>query len=60
MTNITENKCIEQLRIRDAFWFAIFGLVLTAGVLIFLVVYKNHKVDEPTELVAIIGMFTSL
>lgn len=60
--NVSEKLETDRLRIQHAFWLAIFGLCLVAMLVIFLVVYsKEHlKIDEATEIVAIIGVFTSV
>jgi hypothetical protein len=50
----------ERSRIRHAFWLAIFGLVLAAVLTILLVRYGGSLVKSHAELVAIVGLFTSV
>src|SRR5205814_1127835 len=50
----------EQLRIRHAFWLALFGLGVAAALTVFLVKSTETKVDEAAEIVAIVGLFTSV
>jgi len=50
----------ERLRIHHAFWLSIFGLGLAAALAVFLVVKAGTKVDTSAEVVAIVGLFTSV
>src|SRR5262245_61851676 len=50
----------EQLRMRHAFLLSIFGLGLAAGLTVFLVVATQTKVASSAEVVAIVGLFTSV
>src|SRR5262245_49769123 len=50
----------ERLRIHHAFWLSIFGMTLAAGLAVFLVYVSKTKVDDPAEVVAIVGLFTSV
>src|SRR5262245_21721186 len=56
----TANIDTERLRIRDAFWLLLFGLALAAGLTVFLVVSAGTKVETSAEVVAIVGLFTSV
>jgi hypothetical protein len=58
-TGDTDN---ERLRIHHAFWLSIFGMALAAALTVFLVVVssKHMKIDESAEVVAIVGLFTSV
>jgi len=47
----------ERIRIFAALILAMFGLALAAGLVIFLVVFGWH---QPTDVVAVIGLFTSV
>ena len=64
MTDHSQDKIhldIERLRIRHAFRFAIFGVALAALLTIFLVSCADKElVDEPSDIVAIVGLFTSV
>jgi hypothetical protein len=53
----TEN---DRLRIRYAFLLSIFGLALAAGLAFFLVWWSGARVNNSSEVVAIIGVVTSL
>ncbi len=50
----------ERLRIHHAFWLAIFGLALAAALAVFLVSQNESKVNTSAEVVAIVGLFTSV
>ena len=50
----------ERLRMHHAFWLAIVGMLLATGIVIFLVVYGGLKIDKSTEVVGIVGLFTSV
>jgi lysylphosphatidylglycerol synthetase-like protein (DUF2156 family) len=53
----------ERLRIRHAFWLSIFGLSLAAVLTILLISYADAEkklLDEPADIVAIVGLFTSV
>jgi hypothetical protein len=57
----TDKMDTERLRIYHAFWLSLFGLILAAGLTVFLIFRaKKEMMDEPTEVVAIIGLFTSV
>src|SRR5215469_13043797 len=50
----------EKLRIRHAFLLSVFGLGLAAALTVFLVVATKTKVEASAEVVAIVGLFTSV
>ena len=50
----------ERLRIHHAFWLSIFGLALAAILAVFLVAWAGTKVASSSEVVAIVGLFTSV
>src|SRR4030095_5464319 len=50
----------ERLRIHHAFWLSLFGLGLAAALTVFLVFHSKPKVDTSAEVVAIVGLFTSV
>ena len=50
----------ERLRIHHAFWLATVGMLLATGIVIFLVVYGQLKIDKSSEVVGIVGLFTSV
>ena len=50
----------ERLRIHHAFWLSIFGLALAALLAVFLVAWTGTKVATSSEVVAIVGLFTSV
>jgi hypothetical protein len=50
----------ERSRIRHAFWLSIFGLALSAGLTMFLVHHPRTPAKSPAEVVAIVGLFTSV
>jgi hypothetical protein len=50
----------ERLRILHAFWLSLFGLGLAAALTVFLVAYQGTKVNSSAEVVAIVGLFTSV
>lgn len=50
----------EQMRIRHAFLLSVFGLGLAAALTVFLVVATKTKVETSAEVVAIVGLFTSV
>jgi hypothetical protein len=50
----------ERLRIHHAFWLSLFGLALAAALTVFLVISAEAKMDESAEVVAIVGLFTSV
>ena len=56
----TDKNDTERLRIYHAFWLSVFGLGVAAALAVFLVIYAHTKVDESAELVAILGLFTSV
>jgi len=58
--NTSVKKDNERLRIHHAFWLSVFGLTLAAILAVFLVVQAGMKVESPTEVVAIVGLFTSV
>jgi vacuolar-type H+-ATPase subunit I/STV1 len=51
---------MELSRIRHAFWLAIIGLVLAAALAVFLVVKGEAQLKTSAEVVAIVGLFTSV
>jgi phosphate/sulfate permease len=50
----------EQMRITYAFWLATIGLGLAAGLVVFLVNGGSYKAAASTDIVAIVGLFTSV
>ena len=58
--NSTDKIDNERLRIHHAFWLSIFGLALSAVLAVFLVSKAGTKVDTSSEVVAIVGLFTSV
>jgi len=50
----------ERSRIRHAFWLSIVGLALAAVLTFFLVHIAKAKVEDSTDVVAIVGLFTSV
>ena len=50
----------EKLRMHHAFWLSIFGMVLAAGLTVFLVANEEPQVKTSAEVVAIVGLFTSV
>lgn len=56
----TDKIGTERLRIHHAFWLSLFGLGLAAALTVFLVFYAGTKVDTSAEVVAIVGLFTSV
>lgn len=59
-TNSLERSDTERLRMHHAFWLAIGGLLLAAVLTVFLVIHGGARVDESSEVVAIVGLFTSV
>jgi len=57
LRNSTE---MELSRVRHAFWLAIIGLFLAAALAIFLVIKGEAKMNSSAEVVAIVGLFTSV
>jgi len=55
-----QNGQTERLRIWTVFWLAIVGLVIAAAVLIVLVVLGTWTFNEASDIVAIVGIFTSV
>jgi hypothetical protein len=61
MANHSTDKIdTERLRLHHAFWLSLVGLGLAAVMAVFLVWFAGTKVDEPAEVVAIVGLFTSV
>jgi hypothetical protein len=58
--NSTDNIDNERLRIHHAFWLSIFGLALAAILAVFLVLREGTQVNTSSEVVAIVGLFTSV
>jgi hypothetical protein len=54
-TDKLDTERTERLRILHAFWLSFFGLGLAAGLTVFLIFRA-----KPTEVVAIVGLFTSV
>jgi uncharacterized membrane protein len=50
----------ERSRIRHAFWLSISGLVLAAVLTVFLVWFTKIQLEKSAEVVAIVGLFTSV
>ena len=59
-TNPDGGDSAEILRIKHAFWLAIVGLILAAVLAIFLVIYGQAKLNTSADVVAIVGLFTSV
>lgn len=59
-SNASDKIDNERLRIHHAFWLSIFGLALAAALAVFLVFGAGTKVDTSAEVVAIVGLFTSV
>jgi hypothetical protein len=59
-SNSTDKIDNERLRVHHAFWLSIFGLALAAALAVFLVIKASTKVDSSAEVVAIVGLFTSV
>lgn len=51
---------MELSRVRHAFWLAIIGLFLAAALAIFLVIKGEAKINTSAEVVAVVGLFTSV
>ena len=51
---------MELSRVRHAFWLAVIGLFLAAALAIFLVIEGEAKMNTSAEVVAIVGLFTSV
>jgi hypothetical protein len=58
--NVGKKVDPERFRIQHAFWIAIFGLLIAAVLLIFLVAHRKPKIEKADDIVAIIGLFTSV
>jgi hypothetical protein len=56
----TDTTDTERLRMQHAFWLSLFGLGLAAVLTVFLVLFAGTKVGTPAEVVAIVGLFTSV
>jgi Na+/phosphate symporter len=50
----------ERSRIRHAFWLSILGLALAAILTVFLVWFTKVEFEKSAEVVAIVGLFTSV
>jgi hypothetical protein len=50
----------EKLRMHQAFWLSIFGMGLAAALTVFLVASEGTQVNTSAEVVAIVGLFTSV
>jgi len=50
----------EQMRITYAFWLAVIGLALAAALVIFLINGGSYKAATSTDIVSIVGLFTSV
>jgi hypothetical protein len=59
-SNSTDNIDTERLRIQLAFWLACIGLALAAALAVLLVSREEMKVSTSAEVVAIVGLFTSV
>ena len=57
---LTNSKETELSRVRHAFWLAIIGLFLAAALAIFLVIKGEAKITNSAEVVALVGLFTSV
>jgi hypothetical protein len=55
-----DNQKTEQMRITYAFWLAVIGLALAAALVVFLVNGGSYKAATSTDIVAIVGLFTSV
>jgi hypothetical protein len=58
--SLNDSSKIEISRFRHATWLAIVGLIIAAALVIFLVAYGKPKMDSATEVVGIVGLFTSV
>jgi hypothetical protein len=56
----TDKTDTERLRIHHAFWLSLFGLALAAALTVFLVFHSKPTVNTSAEVVAIVGLFTSV
>jgi hypothetical protein len=59
-SNSTDKIDNERLRIHHAFWLSIFGLALAGALAVILVLAAGMQVGTASEVVAIIGLFTSV
>jgi uncharacterized integral membrane protein len=59
MTNIG-NPDVETARMKYAFWLAIIGLLLAAVLAMFLMSEANMQNVQSTDIVGIVGLFTSV
>lgn len=59
-SNFKSSIDTERLRVRHAFLLSVFGLGLAAGLTVFLVMATKTKVETSSEVVAIVGLFTSV
>ena len=59
MTNVA-NPDVETARMKYAFWLAIIGLLLAAILAVFLVGEADMQNVQSTDIVAIVGLFTSV
>ena len=56
----TSDAKTEQMRITYAFWLAVIGLALAAGLAVYLVSAGSFKATTSTDITAIVGLFTSV
>ena len=57
LTSVAQDQVTERMRIQYAFWLAVIGLGLAAGLVIFLVL---TGIKTASDVVAIVGLFTSV
>jgi hypothetical protein len=56
-SNSTET---ELSRVRHAFWLAVIGLFLAVALAVFLVIIGEARMNTSAEVVALVGLFTSV
>ena len=59
-TTSTQDATTEQMRIRYAFWLAVVGLLLAAALVLILLIANPKAVTTSADIVAIVGLFTSV
>src|SRR5262249_2122364 len=59
-SNVKMGVDTERLRVRHAFLLSVFGLGPAAGLTVFLVMATKTKVETSAEVIAIVGLFTSV
>jgi hypothetical protein len=58
-TEMVQNREIEKLRIKKAFWLSLLGLFLASLLVVFLVLMGEFRAKTAADITSVVGLFTT-